>query len=145
MAHTITRWQPFADFGDVRSRFDRMLADLADGERGAWAPELDVVEENGDLVVHANIPGMKPDEIKIEVQDDLLTISGEHVEEHEEKDKRYVRRERRVGAFSRTLALPDNAKADEVDATYRDGVLDVVIPLAQPPKHEARTITPKAA
>lgn len=143
MARTMTRWQPFTDLGDLRTRFDRMLADLSDGEH--WAPELDVVEHEGALVVKVNVPGLKPDEIKVEVEDDQLTISGEHVEEYEEKGKRYMRRERRYGSFARTLTLPDNAKREEIDATCHDGVLEVTIPLAEAPKHEARTITPKAA
>lgn len=145
MAHTITRWQPFADLADVRSRFDRMLAELGDGERGPWAPELDVVEHDDKLVVSLNVPGIKPEEIKVEVDDDLLTISGEHTEEKEEREKRYMRRERRYGAFSRAIALPDGAKRDEIDATCHDGVLEVTIPLAKAPAHESRTITPKAA
>ena len=145
MAHTITRWQPFADLAEMRSRFDRMFADLADGERGTHVPELDVVEHDDKLVVNVNVPGIKPEEIKVAVEDDLLTISGEHTEEHEETGKRYVRRERRHGAFSRTIALPETAKPDEVNATCHDGVLEVTIPLAQAPKHETRTITPKAA
>lgn len=145
MARTIARWQPFADLADVRARFDRLFADLADGEHGAYVPEVDVVESPDRVVVNVNVPGIKPEEIKVEVEDDLLTISGEHTEEKEETSKRYVRRERRHGSFSRTIALPETAKRDDVDATCHDGVLSVTIPLAEAPKHEARTITPKAA
>lgn len=145
MARTITRWQPFADLADVRARFDRLFADLADGEHGAFVPELDVVESPEKVVVKVNVPGIKPEEIKVEVEDDLLTISGEHTEETEEKGRRFARRERRHGSFSRTIALPETAKRDEVDATCHDGVLSVTVPLAEAPRHEARTITPKAA
>lgn len=143
---TLARWQPFAEFDDLRARFDRLFADVGDGERGGtWRPEIDVVEKEGEIDVHVNVPGVGPDEIKVEVDDDLLTISGEHVEETEEKDKRYVRRERRCGSFARTVALPQNAKRDEIDASCHDGVLEVRIPLAEAPKHTTRTITPKAA
>ncbi len=143
---TLTRWQPFAELDDLRARFDKMFADFGDGERTAgWHPEIDVVEERGKIAVHVNVPGIRPDEIKVEVDDDVLTISGEHTEETEEKDKRYVRRERRYGSFSRAIGLPDNAKRDEIDASTHDGVLAVTIPLAETPKHETRTITPKAA
>lgn len=145
MAHTITRWQPFADLADVRARFDRLFADLAVGEHAAYVPEVDVVQSPDTVVVNVNVPGIKPEEIKVEVADDLLTISGEHTEEKEEQGERYVRRERRRGSFSRTIALPETAKRDEVDATCHDGVLSVTIPLAEAPKREARTITPKAA
>lgn len=143
---TLTRWQPFAELDDLRARFDKMFADFGDGERGAaWRPEIDVVEESGKIAVHVNVPGIRPEEIKVEVEDDVLTISGEHTEEREEKDKRYVRRERRYGSFSRAIGLPDNAKRDEIDAACHDGVLEVTIPLTEEPKHETRTITPKAA
>lgn len=142
---TLTRWQPFAELDDLRARFDRMLGDFTDGERGGWTPAIDVVEHEDKIAVHANVPGIKPEEIKVDVSDDVLTISGEHTEETEEKGKRYVRRERRYGSFSRAIALPENAKRDEIDATCHDGVLEVTVPLAQAPKHETRTITPKAA
>lgn len=144
MARTIARWQPFADLADVRARFDRLFADLADGEH-AYVPEVDVVESPDRVVVNVNVPGIKPEEIKVEVEDDLLTISGEHTEEKEETGKRYVRRERRHGSFSRTIALPEGARRDDIDASCHDGVLSVTVPLAEAPKHEARTITPKAA
>lgn len=143
---TLTRWQPFAELDDLRARFDRLFADLGDGERATgWRPEIDVVARDDELDVHVNVPGIRPEEIRVEVDDDLLTISGEHSEQTEEKDKRYVRRERRYGSFARTIALPENAKRDEIDATCHDGVLEVRIPLAAEAKHATRTITPKAA
>lgn len=144
MNQTMTRWQPFADLAELRSRFDRMFSELIDGEHGAWRPAIDVVQQPDQLVVHVNVPGMKPDDVKIEVLDDRLTISGEHEEQHEEQDERYVHRERHYGSFSRTVALPDGVKRDEIDATCHDGVLDITIPLAEA-SHEARTITPKPA
>src|SRR5512143_16579 len=104
---TLTRWQPFAELDDLRARFDKLFADFGDGERAAgWRPEIDVVQESGKLAVHVNVPGIRPEEIKVGVEDDVLTISGEHTEETEEKDKRYVRRERRYGSFSRAIGLP---------------------------------------
>lgn len=144
MARTPTRWQPFADLADIRTRFDRIIADLADGEHGTLIPELDVVEESDQVIVKVNVPGIDPEELKVEIEDDLLTVSGEHAEEQEETGKRFVRRERRVGSFSRTITLPEGAKRDEVDATCRNGVLRITVPLAEAPKHAARTITPKA-
>ena len=106
MARTITRWEPFGEIAEMRSRFDRLLSDLADGEGRAWTPAVDVVRDNGHLVVRANVPGIKPEEIEIKVENDVLTISGEHEETTEETDKTFVRRERRYGAFSRSMPLP---------------------------------------
>ena len=106
MPGTVTRWDPFAELGVLRHRFDHVFDEWLDGRERTWTPAVDVVRENGHLVVRADIPGIKPEEVKIEVEDDILTVSGEHTESKEEKDKHYVRRERRYGSFSRSMALP---------------------------------------
>jgi HSP20 family protein len=145
MPGTLTRWDPFAEFGELRSRFDRMFDELADGRERAWTPAIDVVRENGNLVVRADIPGIKPEEVKIEVEDDILTVSGEHEEHKEEKDKNYVRRERRYGSFSRSMTLPPGVEAKTIKAKTHDGVVEVTIPLPKEAKKETVTITPTAA
>lgn len=143
---TLMRWQPFADLDDLRARFDRLFADIGDGERGGtWRPDIDVAEAEGKLEIRVDVPGIKPEEIKVEVEDDVLTISGEHAEEHERQGRRFMRRERRYGSFARAIGLPENVKRDEIDATCHDGVLEVTVPFAEAPRHETRTITPKAA
>jgi HSP20 family protein len=109
-----------------------------------WTPAIDVVRDNGNLVVHAELPGIKPEEVKIEVEDDILTISGEHEERKEEKDKQYVRRERRYGSFSRSMALPPGVEAKKIKAKTHNGVVDVTIPLPKEAKREAVKITPTA-
>ena len=106
MPGTLTRWEPFAELGGLRSRFDRMFDDITFGRERAWTPAVDVVRENGNLVVRADIPGIKPEEVKIEVEDDILTVSGEHEESKEEKDKNYVRRERRYGSSAARWRCP---------------------------------------
>jgi HSP20 family protein len=145
MPGTLTRWYPFAELGELRSRFDRMFEELADGRERTWTPAIDVVRENGNLVVRADIPGIKPEEVKIEVEDDILTVSGEHEEHKEEKDKHYVRRERRYGSFSRSMALPPGVEAKSIKAKTHDGVVEVTIPLPKEAKKEPVTITPTAA
>jgi HSP20 family protein len=77
-----------------------MFDELRDGRERTWTPAIDVVRDDGHLVVRADLPGIKPEEVKIEVEDDILTISGEHEERTEGKDDGYVRRERRYGSFS---------------------------------------------
>ena len=145
MAGTLTRWDPFAELGELRTRFDRMFDELADGRERAWTPAIDVVRDNGNLVVRADIPGIKPEEVKIEVEDDILTVSGEHEERKEEKDKHYVRRERRYGSFSRSMALPAGVDAKKIKAKTHDGVVEVTIPLPKEAKKETVTIKPTAA
>jgi HSP20 family protein len=145
MPGTLTRWEPFAELGELRSRFDRMFDDFTFGRERAWTPAVDVVRENGNLVVRADIPGIKPEEVKIEVEDDILTVSGEHEERKEEKGKHYVRRERRYGSFSRSMALPAGVDPNKIEATTRDGVVEVTIPLPKEAKKEPVRITPTAA
>jgi HSP20 family protein len=145
MAGTLTRWDPFGELGELQSRFDRMFDRWLDGHERAWTPAIDVVRENGHLVVRADIPGMKPEEVKIEVEDDILTVSGEHTESKEEKDTNYVRRERRYGSFSRSMALPAGVDAKKIKARTRDGVVEVTIPLPKEAKKETVTINPTAA
>jgi HSP20 family protein len=143
MPATLTRWEPFAELGELRTRFDRLFEGFGDSEH-AWTPAVDVVRDNGNLVVRADVPGMKPEEVKIEVKDDILTVSGEHEERKEEKDKDYLRRERRYGSFSRSMALPAGVDAKKIKAKTHDGVVEVTIPLPKEAKPETVTITPTA-
>jgi HSP20 family protein len=145
MPGALTRWEPFAELGELRTRFDRMFEDLLDGREREWMPAIDVERENGNLVVRADVPGIKAEEVKIEVKDDILTVSGEHEERKEQKDKRFLRRERRYGSFSRSLALPAGVEAKKIKAQTHDGVVEVTIPLPQEAKKETVTITPTAA
>jgi HSP20 family protein len=144
MAGTLTRWDPFAELSELRTRFDRMF-DQLDGRERVWTPAIDVVRDDGNLVIHADLPGIKPDEVKIEVEDDILTVSGEHEERKDEKEKSYVRRERRYGSFSRSMALPPGVDAKKIKAKTHDGVVEVTIPLPKEAKKETVKITPSAA
>jgi HSP20 family protein len=145
MPGALTRWEPFAELGELRSRFDRMFEDLLDGREREWMPAIDVERDNGNLVVRADVPGIKPEEVKIEIEDDILTVSGEHEERKEKKDKHFLRRERRYGSFSRSLALPPGVEAEKIKAKTHDGVVEVTIPLPPQDKKETVTITPTAA
>ena len=141
MATTMARWSPFSDFGELRARMDRLFEEIGNGGEGEWAPATDVIREDDKLVVRADVPGMKPDEIDIKVEDGVLTVSGRHEERKEEKEKDYVRRERRYGSFSRSMTLPEGVAADDIDATCKDGVLEVTVPI---PKREKHAVSIKA-
>lgn len=101
--------------------------------------------KNGSLVVHADVPGIKPEEVKIEIENDILTVSGEHEESKEEKDKHFLRRERRYGSFSRSMALPAGVEAKKIKASTHDGVVEVTIPLPSKPEKTKVEIKPTAA
>lgn len=144
MATALTNWGPFADMADLRRRFDRLFEETGD-ESGAWLPSVDLIRSEQGLTLKADLPGLKPDEVSIEVDDGILSVSGEHSEETKSEQERFMRRERRTGAFRRSMALPEGIDADQIEAAFRDGVLEVTIPL--PEKEEARgpvKITPKA-
>jgi HSP20 family protein len=128
---------------ELRRRAQRMLDDLgeANGTAGDWTLAVDLIER---YVLPANVPGIKPDDVKIEVEDDVLTVSAAHEESTEKQKKNYVRRDRRYGSFSRSIALPRGVSADDIEAGCRDGVVEVSIPK---PKKATKpvTITPKTA
>ena len=144
MPGTLTRWEPFAELAELRSRFDRLFDDWLDGHERAWTPAIDVVRENDHLVLRADLPGIKPEEVKLEVEDDILTVSGEHRESKEEKDEQYVRRERRNGSFSRSLTLPVAVDAKKIKAKTHEGVVEVTIPLPKEAKKGPVKITATA-
>lgn len=149
MPGALTRWDPFAELGELRNRFDRMFDEIGGaggvGAARSWSPPIDIVRDDGNLVVRADIPGIKPEEVNIEVVDDILTVSGQHEESKEERDKQYVRRERRFGSFSRSMALPPGIDAKSIEAKTHDGVVEVRIPLPKKPEKERVTITPTAS
>ncbi|MHB1569671.1 MAG: Hsp20/alpha crystallin family protein [Solirubrobacteraceae bacterium] len=144
MAGTLIRWDPFGEVSELRTRFDRMFRELADGHESGWMPAIDVLRDDGHLILRADVPGIKPEEVKVEVEDDILTLAGEHEEHKEQKEKHYVRRERRYGSFCRSMALPAGVDASKIKATTHDGVIEVTIPLPKEGKKEPVTITPTA-
>ncbi len=144
MPGTLTRWEPFTELGELRTRFDRMLDEWMDGRERVWTPAIDVVRKDNEMILRADIPGFKPEEVKIEVEDDTLTISGEHLEQEEHRDEEYVRRERRYGSFIRSMPLPEHVDAKRIKATTHDGIVEVTIPLPAESKKQTVSITPTA-
>lgn len=145
MAGTLSRWDPLGELSELRSRFDRLFGEMADGHERSWTPAIDIERDNGNLVVRADIPGITPEEVSIEVEDDILTVSGGHQEEKETKDKHYVRRERSYGSFMRSMALPAGVDPKRIKAHTKDGVVEVTIPLPKEASKEKVTITPTPA
>ncbi|HEY4308709.1 MAG TPA: Hsp20/alpha crystallin family protein [Pirellulales bacterium] len=129
--HARRRWlEPFAslreEFGDLATNF---LTDVSEAwPRGLMVPSLDVSESNGAIEVRMDLPGIKAEEIDVQLTDNILTVSGQRREEKEEKGKTYHRVERHHGSFSRTVALPCSVDEAKVDAQYKDGVLTIKIP-----------------
>ena len=145
MATELTEWRPFSDFAELRHRLDQAFRDLSEGaQRGGWSPSVDLVKKDDQMVLRADLPGIKPDEVKIEVEDDVLTVSGEHREEEKEEKEHYMRRERRYGSFSRSMVLPRGVQADNIEAKCENGVLEVTIPAPRGEEKQKVEIKPKA-
>lgn len=108
-----------------------------DGSEGAsaltaaWVPACDVTEDDSAVKIVAELPGMKPDDVKIAIENNVLTIRGEKKQEVERKTERLHRYERSYGAFERTFVLPSTVDSDRIDATYADGLLTLVVPKAE--------------
>lgn len=141
----VTRWNPFERLAQMQAEFDRFFNDarnpLAMGTRGAdWVPRTDVFEQNGNLVVKAELPGMKKEDIDIAFEAGDLIIQGKREEEQKVDEKYYHRMERTFGSFYRRLPMPEGVMPDEVKATYGDGILEVKVPKPTPVKPEPAKI-----
>lgn len=138
--------RPFMDFAGMRERLDRLFEDIT-GVRhadGSWSMAMDVQRSDDTLTLRADVPGIEPGDIKITVEDGVLTVSGEHEESSEKDEDGYVRRERHYGSFRRTMALPPEAEADKIAATTKNGVVEITIPVGAKRAGEKIEITPEA-
>jgi HSP20 family protein len=137
----------FEDFGDfsfpgfLPRSFVPFTTEFKDFD---WMPQVEVMKSNGDFMVKADLPGLTKDNVKVELTDEALTISGERKEEKEEKEKDFYRSERSYGRFFRQIPLPEGAKTDKANATFTNGVLEVKIPVAKMESH-ARKLEIKQA
>lgn len=128
----LSRWEPFRDMISLRADMDRLFkslfGEIPEEREGFWAPVMDIEEDNDNVMVRAEIPGMNKEDIKVSVRNNVLTISGERKQEKEMKTKTYHRVERSYGKFSRTITLPSEVETDKIKASYKDGVLMVTLP-----------------
>jgi HSP20 family protein len=131
----LIKWDPFRELEDVSSRlnriFGRPLGRLeSNSEMLAmvdWTPSADISETDTAYLIKAEIPGVKKEDVKVTIQDGMLTIQGERKMEKEEKDKKFHRIERSYGSFMRSFRLPDDADESAVKAEFKDGMLDVTL------------------
>ena len=127
----LTRWDPFRDMLSMRRAMDRIFDRALEpswSEAPMWDLALDVVENKDDFLVKASLPGINPDDLEITYTDNVLTIKGETKEDNNVKDEQYHLRERRYGMFSRSISLPNQVKADAIQASYDAGVLTLKLP-----------------
>jgi HSP20 family protein len=130
----LVRWDPVRELDtlqtDMNRLFDRFFGVPAGNGTAArrWIPAMDLTETDDSLLLRADLPGVSEDDVEIEVKDGVLTISGERKNEHEEKGEGFHRVERSFGRFSRALNLPDGIDAEQVEAKFDNGVLEVRVP-----------------
>ena len=128
----ITRCRPFRDMITIQDDMNRFFEDFfgrpsakSEWLEGAWNPSVDISETKDNLIIKAEMPGMNKEDVKISIHDNILTLKGEKKQEKEEKEENYHRVERSYGSFCRSFALPASVKADQVKASYKDGVLNI--------------------
>jgi HSP20 family protein len=124
----IIRWDPFREMTSLQNQVSRLADSLWSGRPDAWVPAVDVFDTKDAVVLKAELPGMKVADIQIEVDDNVLSIKGERTFGERVDEERYYRVERRYGSFQRSIALSQGVKADDIRATYEDGVLEVTVP-----------------
>jgi HSP20 family protein len=147
----VVRFEPFRELAALQNEMSRLLNQSYGGQAGpgdggtAWLPTLDVWETDGEIVVSVDLPGVREDQVAIEVEDGVLTISGQRDREVELQEDRYYRFERRVGAFSRSVTLPQGVDEADIEAAFTSGVLEVRIPKPEERKPKRIPIGAKGA
>jgi HSP20 family protein len=142
---------PFAFMQRFMREMDSLFGDFGFGESGLpsrwstgganmWQPQIDVTTRDGQLLVHADLPGLKQEDVKVSVHDGVLTISGERQDKHEENRGGVYRRERSYGSFSRQIALPEGVDPEAIKASFESGVLEVTMPMPKETSPRGRSI-----
>jgi HSP20 family protein len=131
----LVRFDPYPELtrlsDEMTRMFGRALGDVRGGSPQSWTPALDVIDTPEAIVLKADLPGVSPEDVSIEFHEDTLTLTGERRFTDKVEDGRYHRLERSYGRFSRSLTLPKDVKADEISATFEEGVLEVRVPKAE--------------
>jgi len=151
---TMMRWDPFQDLRSAQDEMAQMSPMLAHAlglhtqqgnERAmttAWAPALDISERKDAYLVTVELPGLKPEDLDITMEDGLLTIQGERQFAHDSSEQQFHRVERRYGAFRRSITLPAHLMAEEIEASFEDGVLQILVPKAEEAKAKRIQVRP---
>lgn len=138
---TLLQLSPFRGMLNLQNEMNRLFSDYfassperSEEDTPLWHPFVDIAETDDDIIVTAELPGMKKEDIKIIVQDNVLTLQGEKKGESEDKKRNYHRVERIYGSFIRNFRLPSSVVIDKINAEYKDGVLNVVLPKSEEAK-----------
>jgi HSP20 family protein len=141
---TIVRWEPLREVSSLQTEMNRLFNTMfesptvGNGGTRRWSPAMDLLETEDHFVLRADLPGMREEDVAIELEDNVLTVSGERKADHEENGEGFYRVERAFGSFSRSLTLPLGIDAEAVNAGFTNGVLEVRIP--KPEQRKPRKI-----
>ncbi|MCL6615408.1 MAG: Hsp20/alpha crystallin family protein [Firmicutes bacterium] len=130
----LMRWDPFSELYAIRDTVNRMFGGQP------WQPMVDVLDRRNELVVRADLPGLEGKDIEVTVDEDSVTIKGQARVETEEENQGYYRRERSYGSFTRVIPLNVPVKPEEAHATFRNGLLEVILPKAEGGRTRARRL-----
>ena len=138
----LTKWDPFRQMEDMFDRYSRNIGWPRGGSQeimatGDWAPRVDIAETDNEFIIKAEIPEVKKEDVKVTVDSGVLAIRGERKQEKEEKGKKFHRVERYYGSFTRSFTLPDNVDESKIEASFKDGVLNLKIPKTEAVKPKA--------
>lgn len=145
----LAKWDPFREMEGMLDPYSRSLDWPFCGGRnlnmtGAdWAPRADISETDAEFCITAEVPGIKREDVKIDIDDHVLSIRGENKQEKEEKGKKFLRIERYYGSFNRSFSLPENVNEDKIEAVFKDGMLTLTIPKTEVKKPKAIEIKAK--
>jgi HSP20 family protein len=138
---TLIKFEPLKEFESLHDRLMRMFNEFPMEAPSHFNPRIDISEDEKNIYVEAEVPGIRKEDMKISIQDNILTISGEKKHKEEEnKDKNYYRSERCYGSFQRSFTLPADINRDKTEAKFEDGILKINIEKSQPKELNARTI-----
>ena len=131
----LVRWEPFRELAALQNEMGRLMNQVAggptqggDGQTSTWLPAVDVWETENEIVLSFDLPGIPEDKISVELDDNVLTVSGERERADQQTGERFYRYERRFGSFARSVTLPAGVNEEAIKADYRDGVLEVRVP-----------------
>jgi HSP20 family protein len=134
----LVRWDPLQEFVALSNRLNRTINDpftqRTEDSFGAWAPPVDILERQDHLVIRAEVPGIRKEDMDVRIENGVLTLHGERKEEKDVKDQSAHLMERVYGSFTRSFSLPTTVDATKVTATYKDGVLEVMVPKVETAK-----------
>ncbi|MDP2586602.1 MAG: Hsp20/alpha crystallin family protein [Candidatus Komeilibacteria bacterium] len=133
---SLIKWTPLWDPFD---EMDKMMSGLPNIQTGAFVPSLDIYQDKDNVIVETPLTGIKPEDVKISIENDVLTIEGRTEKKSEVEDKDYWRKEVRAGSFHRSVALPVSVNGDNAKAQYEDGILKITIPKEE--RAKAKTVT----